>query len=184
MNWMHVHLIVNHVPVIGAVVGVAIFILAALAKSEPVKRAMLGLLFVLAVVALVVYFTGTRAEDPAEKLSGVSEKLVDAHQEAALLALIVVGVLGLVALVALARSRGGGGVEGWASAAVVVIGLAACVLLARTAELGGRIRHPEIRPGGVEAPAGAEQRGAATIEGQRSDPTGAPAGNEAGAGGR
>jgi len=42
MNWAHVHLLLNHLPVVGTFFGVLLLLLALLRKSEELKRVSLG----------------------------------------------------------------------------------------------------------------------------------------------
>ena len=42
LNLAHVHLLLNHFPTIGMMVGLGVFIAAIIAKSDDLKRAYLG----------------------------------------------------------------------------------------------------------------------------------------------
>ena len=42
MNLTHVHLLLNHFPTIGMIVGLGVFLMAIGAKSDDLKRAYLG----------------------------------------------------------------------------------------------------------------------------------------------
>jgi hypothetical protein len=161
MNWAHAHLIVNHLPVIGVLLGFCLFLVAHLRKDEGARRGALVVLAVTAILAFPAYFSGTRAEDVVEHLPGVTEARIEAHEDAALAALVASGVLGLAALLGLAVSRRARPVPGWLVVAVLAVGLAAVALLGRAANLGGEIRHPEIRPGATPAAAAAGEAGRA-----------------------
>jgi asparagine N-glycosylation enzyme membrane subunit Stt3 len=58
MNWAHIHLSLNHLPVVGTFFGVLLLLLALLRKSEELKRVSLGVFVLTALLALPVYFTG------------------------------------------------------------------------------------------------------------------------------
>ena len=45
MNLAHVHLLLNHFPTIGMIVGLGLFVVAILAKSDHLKRASLVIFF-------------------------------------------------------------------------------------------------------------------------------------------
>ena len=151
MNWAHIHLILNHVPVIGMAFGILLLLVAVVRRSEELKRVSLGFFVVLAVLALPTYFTGEPAADLVQSLPGVSTQLIGQHQDAALVALIGVGILGLVALGGLIRYRQAVALPSWLMATAFVLALAVGGWLAWTANLGGQIRHSEIR---AEAKAG------------------------------
>jgi hypothetical protein len=84
MNWAHVHLMLSHLPVVGTIFGLLLLLLAQLRKSEELKRVSLGIFVLTALLALPVYFTGEPAEKVVEHLPGVTEPLIEEHENAAL----------------------------------------------------------------------------------------------------
>jgi uncharacterized membrane protein len=147
MNWTHLHLLSNHLPVVGTVFGVGLLAWGVLRRNDAVQRAALGTFVLVALLALPAYFTGEPAERVMEHAAGVGEASIDAHEAAALMALIGVEVVGFLALIALYRAGGGRSLSALATRAVLVMGIVTAGLVAWTADLGGRIRHPEIRSG-------------------------------------
>lgn len=152
MTWAHLHIALNHVPVIGVPVGVALLVYAAVRRSREVETAARWLLVVVALAALPVYWTGEPTEDIVGGMAGVSDDRIEAHEEAAPVALAVTLALGVLACVSLWLSARRGPAPAWLRVGTVLWGLAAVILLARTANLGGQIRHEEIRSE-VAAPA-------------------------------
>lgn len=167
----HLHLLVNHLPILGAVFALLILVYGLARKSDDVVR--LGLLaFVLVGVAVVgAQLTGEPAEEAVEHLAGVSEGLIHAHEEAAELSTIALALTGVVALAALVLRRGGRRLARAATLATVALGLVGAGLVARAGNLGGQIRHPEIRSGATAgtgaAAAGAEAGEAEEHGGER-----------------
>jgi hypothetical protein len=103
-------------------------------------------------LAIPVYLTGEPAEEIVENLPGVDEAFIEQHEEAALVAfvdILIVGVAALVSLILFGRSRP---VPNWLSVIVLVLSVTTFVLMVRTANLGGLIRHPEIRSDFHSAP--------------------------------
>jgi putative effector of murein hydrolase LrgA (UPF0299 family) len=145
MNWAHVHLMLGHLPVVGTIFGVLLLLFALLIKSEELKRVSLGIFVLTALLALPVYFTGEPAENLVEHLPGVTEPLIDEHEDAALFALLMAGGAGVVALAGLILFRRAERLPGWIVGAVLVLSLATSGLMGWTANRGGRIRHTEIR---------------------------------------
>ena len=96
MNWAHIHLLLNHLPVIGTIFGVLRLLFAWLRKSEELKRVSLGVFVLTALLALPVYFTGEPAEKVVERLPVVAEPLIERHENAALFALLTAGGAGIV----------------------------------------------------------------------------------------
>ena len=144
MNGAHLHLMLNHVPVIGVPLAAAVLAAGYLRKSDEWKRAALWIFFAVALLGAAAYFTGEPAEEKIEHMPGISKHRIEEHEESALPSLIVAALAGLVSVAGLAMGRGKP-LPGWAPALALVLGIAAALLLARTANLGGQIHHPEIR---------------------------------------
>lgn len=145
MNLAHVHLILNHVPVLGIGFGILLLAVGMVRKSGDIAKASLLLFVVAALVALPTYYTGEPAEEIVEHLPSVSESAIEEHEEAAETALIGAEVLGVIALAGVLVFSRSSAVPAWFTTLSLVISLAAGGLMARTAGLGGRIHHPEIR---------------------------------------
>ncbi len=159
MNWAHLHLLSNHLPILGTVFGLGLLGWAVLRRNDAVQRAALGSFVVVALLTLPAYFTGEPAEDVVEHAAGVAETSIEAHEAAALVALIGIELMGFLALVALYRARGGRSPSVLATRAVLVVATVTAGLMAWTANLGGRIRHAEIRPGAAQGMPGNSDEG-------------------------
>lgn len=145
MNWAHVHLMINHFPVVGIFGATALLVYSLVRKSEEVKRVCFGLFVVLALLTLAVFFTGQAAEDTVKKLPGVTEASIGRHEEMAELALVLMETLGLAALAGLLFLRESGAIPKWMVVIVLLLSLATAAVVGLTANLGGQIRHTEIR---------------------------------------
>ncbi len=158
MGAAHWHLLLTHVQVVGAVFGFLLLVVAVLTANQAIRRLSLGALVLVALLALPTYFTGEPAEEAVERLPGVSEPIIDRHQTAATASFAAVEVLGGLALLALALGWRRRGVPTWVVAGLLVVTGVTAGLLGWTANLGGQIRHPEIRAAGTPAPPGPEVR--------------------------
>lgn len=147
MNWPHLHLIINHFPVIGLIFAVLLFGAAFLRKSEELKQLTLGALVFIALTAVPVYLTGGAAEETVEKLPGVVKSMVETHDEVASLALVMISGLGVLALGGLIFFRHSTKIPAWFMGLLLAGTLASAAVTGLTANLGGQIRHPEIREG-------------------------------------
>ena len=145
MTWAHVHLALNHVPVIGLPIVVLLLGWALLRRSAELTRASFGLLVLLALVTVIVQLTGEPAEELIEGLPGVIDSMVEKHEEAALIGTLGMSGLGLLALFGWWRYRAGGSVARWLSSVLLFGGLLLTVYFGWVANLGGQIRHTEIR---------------------------------------
>ncbi len=148
MNLAHVHLILNHLPVVGIPLALAFLLYGRLRKDSVTQRFALLVLFATAAVVVPVYLTGEPAEKTVERLAGIPETLIEAHEEAALASMILTVIAGSGAFAALLLARR----EGMYRVAVLgtmVLATIAAGSLAYTANLGGNIRHSEIRTAAV-----------------------------------
>lgn len=146
MNPLHVHLVLNHFPVLGVFFGLALLLAASLRKSDELARAGLAAFALSAAAAVPVFFSGEGAEDLVRPLLGLPEALVERHEEAAELSLWLVGPLGAISLALLWRFRAAERLPSRALAACFAVGLAAAAALTRAAAFGGQLRHPEVQP--------------------------------------
>lgn len=141
MDTGHLHLMINHLPVLGVPALLALLSWGLVRGIPTITRAALWLTLVLGAVTLLVYFTGESAEELVEGLPTFEERLVERHEAVALGATVAVVVTGLLAAAALHRR---------ASAWLVVVGLAvSTVAVGVTAWTGGPIGHPELRSAGA-----------------------------------
>lgn len=157
MNAAHIHLMLNHVPLFGAVAMTILFVVALALRQQGVARAGLVVALLTAAVAVVVYLTGEPAEELVENLPGISEAAMETHEKFALVATLVLGAFALVALYGLFAFRHG--VSMGFTKILLILSLLPLAGIAYTAYLGGQIRHSEIRPAAVEAPVGGEEAG-------------------------
>jgi hypothetical protein len=156
MNFSHLHLLLNHFPIIGTMVGLGLFLLSLVGKNEDLRRASLIIFPAMALLAIPTFFTGTGAQGAIRKTPGVSEVLIERHQGAAMLALLFMEITGALSLVALWRSQGTSrpARSNWSLSAVLIFSIVTVGLMARVGTTGGDIRHPEIGSGREEVTEG------------------------------
>ena len=153
MNAAHWHLAMNHIPVVGALFATGLLAVALWRKSDAVIRASFGALVVVAALTIPVYLTGEPSEDVIMDIPEFEAALVKAHEQAAAVAFTAMVVVGLAALGGLFFYRKARPLPRWLAATVCGLSLATSGLLGWTANLGGQIHHPEVRPAGAATPA-------------------------------
>ena len=140
------HLALTHVPVILSLAGLTMLIVAFIIKSNTLTKTSYIIVLVAGIAALPVFFSGEGAEEAIENIPGVSEAVIERHEEVAKLAIISIAIAGVGALAALLSFK-------WQRATsifkitVLLLALTSGGLMAQTAHLGGQIRHSEIRNG-------------------------------------
>ena len=144
MNLTHVHLLINHVAVIGAFLGILVLIFAIRSKSTSTYYAAYTVLIISALGAVVAYNTGESAEESVEGIVVVAESAIESHEDAAAYALGAFIVLGVLSLAGVYLTYVNGSPQPKWSVFILVVGLFSFIVVSRTAWLGGKIRHTEI----------------------------------------
>ena len=88
MSLAHLHLLLNHFPIIGTAVGLGLFVASFATKSDELKEAGLVVLAAVALLALPAFFSGIGAQGAISKDPTVSSALIERHEGAATLALL------------------------------------------------------------------------------------------------
>ena len=150
MNLAHIHLLLNHWPVIGSFVGLGLFLVALISKSDDLKQTALAFFGLMALVAIPTYMSGDVAHEVLKGSGGLSEPLIKTHQGVALLSLVFMEITGAAALVGLWKfsrmSRPApGSVVRSSSAVILLLSIVTVVLMSITGNTGGAIRHPEAQ---------------------------------------
>jgi uncharacterized membrane protein len=145
MSAAHVHLALNHVPVLGTLFGAALLAYGLWRRQEAVQRASLGLLAVAGIVVVAVYWTGEPAEEIVEGLAGVSHDAIEVHEEWGWYAFLSSIATGIAALASLGLGRVRRQLVRRAVPFVLALSLISTGVMLYTASLGGKISHPELR---------------------------------------
>ena len=143
MNAAHFHLLLNHLPVLGAFGLLLLFAIAFIRRDGSLARLTLALSVGIAAASIAVFLTGEPAEEIVEEIAGVSRNAIEPHEESARIATIAFGAFGAAAVVALIAFRRRA-FPRWMTATAVAGMLALSGLMGWTANLGGQIRHTEI----------------------------------------
>ncbi len=143
MNYPHLHLMINHAPVIGAVVALLLLFWALMTRRRDFIRLALVVTMLAGLSAYPAFFTGDEAHEQLEDVQGFDHDLIHEHEEAADWALWTMLGTAAIAALGLWSSRKDRDVPRWAGTATMVALLFSTSVIARTAWLGGEIRHPE-----------------------------------------
>ena len=141
----HIHLALCHVPIMAILFGLGWLAFGVWRGSRDIQKAALAMFVMAAVLAVPLYLTGGTAAGVIKGLPGYSDHILEQHQAAAGVTLAGCIVLGIVALAGLILFRGRV-VAGWFGVLLLAGALVVGGLIVWTANLGGQIRHSEIRP--------------------------------------
>ncbi|HMS63928.1 MAG TPA: hypothetical protein PKD83_01595 [Ignavibacteria bacterium] len=146
MNAAHLHLVLNHFPIIGTAIAIFVLLVGILKKSDDVKKVSVLILILTALITIPVYFTGEKAEAKIEgNYEDVDEDYIDAHEDFALysfIAMDIAGAIGILAMLIYKKPKTLSNSFAYFFLSVLII---VKLMMAYTANLGGKIHHPEIR---------------------------------------
>jgi uncharacterized membrane protein len=168
MNDAHLHLVVNHFPIIGTILGLGILITGMILKNNSVKNTAYILFIVAAVFAAFSMGTGEGAEELVKDMPTVGKQIIHEHEEMAEKLAIVLYVLGVVSLVGLFLSYIKNAKANLVSYVVLVVAIIGVFFAQQTGTTGGEIRHTEIRANAIPT-GGAEQNTTSGEKGEDND---------------
>lgn len=145
MNDAHLHMVVNHFPIIGTIFGLGILITGIVLKNNSVKTVAYVLFIVAAIFAAFSMGTGEGAEELVEDMPSVGKQIIHEHEELAetlALVLYATGVLSLLSFYFLIKKIV---FEKYTSILVVIIAILGVFFAKQVGTSGGEIRHTEIR---------------------------------------
>ena len=145
MNDAHLHMVVNHFPIIGTIFGLGILITGIVMKNTVIKNVAYVLFVIAAIFGLVSMSTGEGAEEIAENLPSVTDQIIHEHEEMAEKLALVLYILGGVSLVGLFMNFKNHAKASLVSYLAFLIALVGVFLGKQTGTTGGEIRHTEIR---------------------------------------
>ena len=150
----HLHIVLNHFPLIGSVFVLGLLIASAYMKNDDMRRVSLILFVVLGLLAIPTYITGAAAGWAYQGRPDMSAQILAAHRDAALLAFTFLGLTGIVSWLVLWRERRYGRTSSAGFIAVLVLGFIALLTIIETGSLGGTVIRPELREGAMAEPMG------------------------------
>jgi hypothetical protein len=156
MSLVHLHLMLTHLPVLGVLFGTLVLAVGVVRQNDTLRRTALVVFLATGVLAGATYLTGEPAEEAVEHAPGVTKAIIEPHEDAALVATLAAAALAIISAAGLIRYRKGKTIPTGFATVALLGGLAVTGAMAWTANLGGQIRHTEIRAGA--------QAGSAVIE--------------------
>lgn len=141
----HIHLLLNHFPTIGFSVAIGLFIGAIVSRSADLTKASLTVLVTVAILTFPTYLSGNAADQAIRNMPDVSKTLIATHEGAALMSFVLMEITGALAWLALWQMRRVGRVSAGTLGTVLLLSAITMGLVTRAANIGGEIRHSEIR---------------------------------------
>jgi len=145
MDATHFHLVLTHFPIIGTLIGLGILAYGQYSKNDSIKKTALVIFIAMAILTIPIFLTGEPAEESVEHLTGVSENIIEEHEELAEKAIWLMGLLGVFSLINFYAIVKKTSFAKLITLITLIISLATFGLFAKVGNLGGQIRHTEIR---------------------------------------
>ena len=153
MNDAHLHLLVNHFPIIGSIFGLGILITGMILKNNSVKNTAYILFIVTAIFAAFSMGTGEGAEELVEDMPNIGKSIINEHEEIAEKLALILYLLAAVSLTGLIMNIKNHSKAKFISYVAVIVATVAVVISTLVGNSGGEIRHTEIRDKSVNAKA-------------------------------
>ena len=151
MNDAHLHMVVNHFPIIGTIFGLGILIAALFLKNNTVKNTAYVLFAIAAIFAFASMNTGEGAEEIVEDFPNIGKQIIHEHEELAEKFAIVMYVLGVASLLGLYLNLKNNAKAKLMSFLILTVAIVGIILSKAVGTSGGEIRHTEIRENSVES---------------------------------
>ncbi len=145
MNDAHLHMVVNHFPIIGIILGFGVLIAGIVFKNDSVKNTAYSLFIVGAIFAAISMATGEGAEEMVEDMPSVGKQIIHEHEEMAEKLAIVLYLLGVVSIAGLYTNIKKHSQAKLVSFLALTIAAVGIFLGKQTGTTGGEVRHTEIR---------------------------------------
>lgn len=145
MNEAHFHLLVNHLPIVGLLIGILALIVGLILKKREVQLTALGIFVFSAITSALAFYSGEGAEEVVENMAGISETLIHTHEEYAESFFTLTLILGATALIAFIAELKKINVSRYLIILTLLLAISDGVLASFVGTSGGEIRHSEIR---------------------------------------
>ena|SRR5690606_19342315 len=152
MNDAHLHLVVNHLPIVSLLIGFLVLLSGFFFKKPEIKLTALGIFVFSALSGILAFYTGEGAEEVVENLPNISETLIHNHEEAAELFYVFVLILGSISLITLVLEIKKSKFALFGYLIIFVMTLVSMFFAKNTGTTGGEISHPEIRSTSLSQP--------------------------------
>lgn len=145
MNDAHLHLVVNHFPIIGLVFGFGILIVGMFLKSKTLINTSYVLFVIATVFGAISAGTGEGAEELVEDMPSIGKQIIHEHEELAEILVVLLYVLGTFSIVGLYLNFKNNTKAKALSFLILTVAAIGLVFAQKVGTSGGEIRHTEIR---------------------------------------
>jgi uncharacterized membrane protein len=145
MNWAYFHIVINHFPIVGVIIGTLLLLAGLVFRNQGIKLSGLGTILFAALTAILAYQTGNPAEDAVKGLPGVAESLINHHEDIATIGMYLIIPAGLMAAMSfyslIKKERS----TRFLIILTLSLSLISSGMMVYVGHTGGQIRHSEFR---------------------------------------
>lgn len=145
MNDAHLHMVVNHFPIIGTIFGLGILIIGLILKNNSAKNIAYVLFIICAILSFAAMYTGEGAEEIVEDMPTIGHQIIHEHEELAEKFALIMYITGFFSLISLVANIKNHKLAKPLSFLTLTLALVATILSKSVGTSGGEIRHTEIR---------------------------------------
>lgn len=147
MNPAQLHLFFSHFPIVGLAFAILVNLYSLFNKSHEPGRLSLWFYVVLGIFALLAYLTGDGAEKIMETYPGITENVIEPHENIALFFFIGLMITSGIAIIGLYVTKTKEKLLNRFTLILLIGGILLGILAGITGSTGGAIRHTEIKQG-------------------------------------
>jgi len=145
MDWAYLHIVINHFPIVGSVIGTVLIIAGLVFKNQGVNISGLGTIVFAALTAILAYQTGDPAEDAVKGIPDVAESLINRHEDIATIGMYLMIPAGLMAAMSLYSIWKKERSVHFLIIITLILSLISSMAMLYVGRTGGQIRHSEFR---------------------------------------
>ncbi len=143
MDAHHLHLLLNHFPIIGTMFGFFAMLIGLITNNKTLKISSLIIFIVVSIIAIPTFTSGHGAEDIVKNSPTISKELIEQHESAAEIAYPFALALGFISLIVLVFGLKKEKYFKLGCYLVFIVAIITFGLMAYTGNTGGNIRINE-----------------------------------------
>jgi uncharacterized membrane protein len=145
MDWVYFHVVINHFPIVGVIIGTLLLAVGMIFKNRGVEISGLGTIVFAALTAIVAYMSGDPAADVVRGFPDVLKSLVSRHENIATIGMYLMVPAGLMAASSLYSIWKKDKAVHFFIIITLVFSLISSGTMVYIGRTGGQIRHTEFR---------------------------------------
>lgn len=143
-NSAHLHLILNHFPIIGTMMIILVLAYAVFINNDKIKKLGMFMLVLIGLITIPVFMTGDKAAGIVKGNEGVLEEHIEPHENFAKISMIAMEITAGISLLGLILFRKEKAVPVWFGAVLLLLIIGVNLMMVYTGHLGGSISHDSI----------------------------------------